>query len=101
MRVLGYDWQPQSLGRLAGYRAALSAIRTENAEWVSRFRAIPIGIGEIMGSHSKKVSVRTVVLLQLGCTPQTLPAAAAVTRHCLPLLQHTPIYLTAEIRWNQ
>ena len=62
MRVLGYDWQPQSLGRLAGYRAALSAIRTENAEWVSRFRAIPIGTGEIMGTHSKKVSVRTVVL---------------------------------------
>ena len=62
IRVLGYGWQHQSLGRVAGYRAALSAIRTENAEWVSRFRAIPIGIGEIMGTHSKKVSVRTVVL---------------------------------------
>jgi hypothetical protein len=59
MRILGYGWRPQSLGRIAGYRAALSAIRTENAEWVPPFRAIPIGTGKIMGTHSKKVSVRT------------------------------------------
>ena len=77
MRVLGYDWQPQSLGRIAGYRAALSAIRTENAEWVRPVRAIPIQFERSSSKESnpprkcpkelvkieptKKVSVRTVV----------------------------------------
>ena len=34
LRVSGYGWWPDGLGRIAGYRAALSAIRYENAEQV-------------------------------------------------------------------